>query len=70
VGVAAMAGDFDWVGAAAAALGAGEATALDLKSTTSPSAFLITMALLFFLGRSKALELGAGLADVTLGVCA
>jgi len=31
---------------------------------------LITMALLFFLGRSKALELGAGLADVTLGVCA
>ena len=69
--MAAMAGDFDWAGAAAAALlVAGEAAALVLKSTTSPSAFLITMALLFFLGRSKALELGAGLADVTLGVCA
>lgn len=64
-----MAGDLDWAGAVGAALGVGEAVALGLKSTTSPSAFLMTMALLCFFGRSKAAELGAGLADVTLGVC-
>jgi hypothetical protein len=39
-----------------------------LKSTTSPSAFLIVMAAARF-GRTKA-ELGAGLAAVTLGVLA
>jgi hypothetical protein len=68
VGVVAIAGDRGCAGGASAAEGAGEAPFGLLKSTTSPSAFLITIALLCFLGRSK-VELGAGLAAVTLGVC-
>jgi len=62
-----MAGERGCAGGASAAAGAGELLGL-LKSTTSPSAFLITIALLAFLGRSKVLEPGPGLAEVILGV--
>ena len=41
-----------------------------MKSRTSPSAFLMTMALLDFLGGMvKFDDAGAGLAELTLGVC-
>ena len=68
--MAAMAGDRGAAGGAETAADAGEAAPLVLllKATTSPSGFLITTALLTFLGRSK-VEAGTGLAAVTLGVC-
>ena len=50
--------------------GAGDADFLS-KVTTSPSAFLMTMPLLFVLfGSWNVEELGAGLLEVWLGVCA
>jgi hypothetical protein len=61
-----MAGDR---GGSILAAGAGDGAFLLLKSTTWPSGFLITMALLLDLGGIvKVEELGAGLAEVTLGV--